>query len=412
MVSYKKGFTNDREILYEYAGLKETLTSLNYLEIALRIIKTFARICVTKHELTGEQHEWMILNSWNREDHIYFGKLVWDQCPFDKGEFKWKAKRSINLRAIYDFICHMKYFRDLNKTKIPKCSTNKEKLKYVPLSKLEHILLYINLIDNIQQKYAIERYNWIGIRNVVTWCDASKPEHFVVIKANNIGLNTVTLQHGVILPYFDYREIATYSQFDVPSRYFLSLGNGVDFIVKKCKNYAVDTEVIVCGQIKIKEQKYEPQENIIAIAGDIPEHSDDNQTMIDIAQKYAKEKGKHVYIRLHPRDNESNYRFDESVCSYNKDIDNAGVIVSYTSSMLFTYMALGKRVLRYKGGMPYYKLPSSIEFLNYNEFATKVNGIGAIDFKTLAKGQIDCVGEEAAVKYKKAFIYIEGNHNE
>lgn len=404
MVDRDNVFSNDREVLFEIANIIAWTKYRNGFKKLLKAVKTFIKICATKYELSGERHEWMFMDTVPRKDHRQFFELVKEQCPYDKGEFIWKKKRTVNFRGLCDVFRFLNQFGKLKYIEIPKVSDNLEKLKYIPETLGEHVLLYLNLVANLQMKYAIEEYDWSGVKSLVTLYDIGKPEHFVTISANQHGLKTVVMSHGIMFSNFDYKDLNTFNMYKVPSKYFLGLGEDVVALAKK---FGSDTEVIVCGQIKIKEQEYRPDENLIAVAAEIPAHYKENVAMIQIAERYAKENGMRVRVRLHPTDKQENYDIDESVCTFEKDIDNACVIISYTSSMLFTYMALGKRTMRYNGPQPYYTMPDEILFKDYDEFATKISKIKDLDFRQIAKEHIDCIGEESAAKYRKAFEYIE-----
>lgn len=397
-------FENDREVLFELACITAWSESKSGFKRFLKTVKSVARVCLTKYELCGEQHKWMFMDTVPRKDHRYFFELVKEQCTYDKGEFTWIKSRTINLRGFCDLFRYLVKFGNLKNFEVPAISDNPNNFKYIPETFSEHVMLYVDLIDNLQMKYAMEKYDWSGIEKLVTLYDIGKPEHFAVIKANEMGCKTVVLSHGCMWPFFDCREFPTFNMYKIPSRYLLALGSN---IIEPSKRLMSDPEIIICGQLMIDEQEYNPQENVLAIVCDIHAHMYENTAMINIAQRYAKENGMQVYIRLHPGDRESNYIIDRDVCRFERNLDNAGVIIAYTSSMIFLYMAQGKRVMRYVGSQHFYSMPDSILFDDYEEFADKVKNIKDMNFKELITDYIDCIGKESAEKYRKAFEYIE-----
>lgn len=388
---------NEREILFDYACL------LREKNISIKgFVKSFIQLVVNKYALFGAAHEVMFFNTVQRKDHVEFYNLVYNQCEFDKGNFDWCKKRGINLKALLMFFKYIFRMRELRRIEIPQFSDNCND-KNITVKGIMLLQLYTKLIKNLVMKEYIKKYDWKNIKVLVTLYDIGKPEHFVVNRANDMGVKTVVLQHGIMLPNFNYKDLDTYNMFKVPSRYFLALGQDIKLIASK---FGSDTEVIVCGQIKNIQNVSEINKDVIGIAGNIPADYKYNMKMIQIAEKFAHQYNKKVFIRLHPTDREENYNLDTRVSSFNKDIGCAYVILAYRTSMIFTYMLQGKCVMRYKGGAPYFKLSDDILFESFDEFEKKMRNIGNVDFVSIAKEHIDCVGEESALKYREAFKKI------
>lgn len=395
-------FDNDREVLFTYAKMlragHKTLKDC---------VRSFASMLFHKYILCGTGHEFMFINTVSRQDHGDFFQQVYEQCDYDKDRLKWESRKRFNIHALRSFVRFLPHMSELKQLQIPKLSRNAEGPDgdgYQKVGSLQMFILYCNLIKNLEMKRSIAEFDWGKTKIVVALYDIGEPEHFVVNRANELGLKTVVLQHGIMLPYFDYKDVDTYNIYKVPSKYFLALGKSM---IPFTKRMVSDTQVIVCGQLKIKENNHhEADKYIIGIAASIPNDREENIRMIYIIEEYARKNGKKVYIRLHPSDKETNYKLDNNISKFERNIEDAAIIVAYRTTMIFTYMAMGKCVMRYDGGTPYFNLPDKIVFHNYKEFEKKVSDIGETNFKAIVSDHIECIGEEAAAKYKAAFRTI------
>lgn len=395
---YKDIFTNDREVLFEFACIQR--------EKPIRIhciLKEIIVALLNKYFLAGECHEFLFFNTVQREDHSEFFHLVYEQCLYDKGFLTWGSKKRPNFFVLWNMLTNLSHFDELRRIKKPALDKKSRGSDFVEINFIERFLLYIRLNRNLGMKHEIEKYDWESSRTLVTLYDIGRPEHFVTCCANKDGLKTVVLCHGVMPPFFDYRDLGSYNMYKIPSRYFLGQGEN---LVDMARKMGSSTQVIVCGNLKIRPGKPYVRHDVIGIAGSISAYHKDNEAMIQIVENYAREHGKKVEIRLHPGDSENDYEIDSSVSSFNRNIEDAELIVGYITAMIFTYMVLGKRVMRYDGALPYFDLPESIVFHDETDFSEKIDEIGIIDFRTIAKPYISYIGDESAKKYRDAFTYI------
>lgn len=396
----KKIFVNEREILFNHALI---LRQIKVCEIFLLMIKTIASVFFYKYSLEGEEHEFLFFNTVKRSDHVDFFNSIQNQCPLDKGFLNWKRARTINMKALLLLVFYLPHINELRKILIPKCDVNEQtgiclKCRFSIL-----FLLYLRLVKNIIIKKQISRYKWGKVKVLVTLYDIGEPEHFVVNYANVNNIKTVVLQHGIMLPYFDHKNIDTFNMYNIPSQYFLALGTRVTKLGEKCCD---STPVFInCGKPNILEDN-KIIDGLIGIACNIPSDHKENVEMINIAQKYALESGKKIRIRLHPTDKEKFYSIDTRVSTFDKEISNSEIIIGYTTTMIFTYMRQGKSVYRFNGPNDYFKLPAKITFDNYEDFELKIKNHKNVDFKEISKEYISYIGEESFNKYKEAFEYI------
>ena len=72
--------------------------------------------------------------------------------------------------------------------------------------------------------------------------------------------------------------------------------------------------------------------------------------------------------------------------------------------MLFTYIAQGRRVLRFNDIKEFFfDIPETISFKDIESFSSKANNIENIDYKAISRYYIDSIGEKAAEKYASFF---------
>lgn len=386
----------DRELRFAYANVK-------FDRKRNSAIRLMASCFLNKYQLTGRPDTCVFINSTDRQDYAELVQLVYDQCEYDKSHLTWIKKRQFNIVAVGDFIRNLAIMSQFKSIAMQRDYDPSAGEITISLNLKERFLTYCLLVRNHEMKRAISKYDWGGTKMLVSFYDIGAPEHFVVNSANDAGVKTVVLQHGIFPQDFLYDDPNTYNMYKVPSKYFLSLGRN---IVELINMQHLDTKVIVCGQPRIRRKINETVKGKIGIACSIPACHEDNVAMINIAEKYAAENGMRVSVRLHPTDDESNYALNQDVSAFDKGIENSEVILVYNSSMLFTYIAMGKKVLRYDGKKPYYSLPDCIEFKDYKGFKSAMEHLDDINYETIAKRYIDCIGTEADKKYHEAFKFI------
>ena len=106
---------------------------------------------------------------------------------------------------------------------------------------------------------------------------------------------------------------------------------------------------------------------------------------------------------------DKNYVIDETISSFNRDIDKAALIITHITAMTFIYLAYGKKVMRFTGDELYYNLPEEICFNTKEDFIDKINKIDSVNYKEIAKNHIEFVGSESKQRYNEAFRLLNNS---
>ena len=134
---------------------------------------------------------------------------------------------------------------------------------------------------------------------------------------------------------------------------------------------------------------------------DLPRMHEYNQKMIDIVESYARNTSKKVRLRIHPADKKENYRVDGKICEFSSNLDDSFFIVAHTTTMIFTYLLSGKKVLKFKSDIPFFPVDKNMVFDTLDDLTKCVNYFYNFDCSKMAKNEISYIGEESAFKYKE-----------
>lgn len=123
--------------------------------------------------------------------------------------------------------------------------------------------------------------------------------------------------------------------------------------------------------------------------------------MIDVVEGYARNTSRKVRLRIHPADKKENYRVDSKICEFSSDLDGAFFIVAHTTTMIFTYLLSGKKVLKYKSNVPFFPVDKNMVFSTLDDLTICVKHFDNFDCSKMAINEISYIGEESAFKYKE-----------
>ena len=134
---------------------------------------------------------------------------------------------------------------------------------------------------------------------------------------------------------------------------------------------------------------------------DLPRMHEYNQKMIDVVESYARNTSRKVRLRIHPADKKENYRVDGKICEFSSDLDDAFFIVAHTTTMIFTYLLSGKKVLKFMSNIPFFPVDKNMVFSTLDDLTKCANHFDNFDGSKMAKNEISYIGEESAFKYKE-----------
>lgn len=409
IISHKKGenmekiFYDNREVLLHYSRIisKKQPGIISF-------IKAFGKAFLSEYRISGDPHKFVFFNRINRKDHKELFNKVFDTCPFDKGFISWEIKIGFNMRFLVLWLSKIHHIHELDDIEIPNdsCKFELEYGKYIEMDLWTKVIVYTKLINDLNIKRAIYEFNWSNVVALVNLFDTDDVEHLMTTFANDKNIVTVSATHGIFYDFFDHRLFYTFNAWRDPSHFILAWGQSTVDLYRK---YSPRCESIICGNPIIRAEKYSENSAIIGVALDVPRLRQYNLRLIHIVEEFARRFDKKVFIRIHPTDNESNYKLDSCVSEFNRNIDQASIIVAHTTVMVFSYLAMGKKVIRFRSDYPFYNLPDEICFSNYNEFEKRVVNIRSVKFDDISEYYIKFIGDDAVKKYRDAFIAIHNN---
>lgn len=358
------------------------------------LIKLFLNTVMKRPRFIGEAHEVLFFSDVKREDHRRLFDLICQSCGRDKGYLVLQTPKGPFFAGIKTCFGRVKWLKQLKHLVQP---VRNEKLD---LSFRHRLAVYFTLVFYENLLKAAEKFDFAQTKAVVVLADVAPAQHILVNHAKQKQIKTVTAQHGIYQPDINKDAIDILNYWRVSADVLLSWGESTNQLFHK---HNPELICATCGNPQIQPKSYPEDNELIGIAMDIPAHLQQNRKMLEVAEKYAKENHRKIRIRLHPTDQESNYTINPEVSEFHKDIDAAGVILAYTSTMLFTYMVLGKKILRYQDELPYYELDYRICFNDDQSFLRAMKNSAEIDYTGITKCHLEAIGDHSIQLYRKFF---------
>jgi len=338
-----------------------------------------------------------------RSDYIGFFNEVYNQCNYSKGILEITRIKTINLSNYILLIKNIKLLFKINKKELLKIAKEclELDLSRVKFGLLEKLYIYSNLISLFEFESLID--NLKCKRNIIVFADTKPLEGVLVKKANSKGINTITMQHAIFSDNLNLQSVNILNYLNVPSKNILVWGTMTKALFLK---YNPKLNIHVLGNPILRNIEKAIKENTIGIVLDIPEMFAYNQKLIDIVCNIAIEHNKVIIIRKHPADIKNKYVINYNNILFNKNLDEAYFIVGHTSTMVFTYLSQGCKVLQYRSDLIYNRLSESLTFENIKELRSKIKNIESLDFSNAVKRDITYIGEESKILYKQFFDKI------
>lgn len=283
------------------------------------------------------------------------------------------GKRRLSLRKLKMVPRYFQWIRDLKKIGV----RGNQRL-YLARTILQAYSSYESVCYNVLKKN-------IDIKNIVVYCDVMADDCMIVQKMNQRGIQTVTLCHAsynINLDSWPYKgahskyilvhsERARQDAIKAECKANILVSGDPNNIVRTANNYNASKSIINVGLILNSQ-----------VAGEV------NKYMIEMMQKYARENGKRLLIKLHPSndaqeinsyiDNEVAFTYGGTVSipEFAKQIDLA--IIS-NSNVFYEMLFLNKPVLISAIKVDYHSYDEydCFKFKNYNELVELIKMISS-----------------------------------
>lgn len=254
-----------------------------------------------------------------------------------------------------------------------------------------------NKKENRPHYYCFEDEN-TGIYWMIPLSSKIEKYRKIMEKREAKGKASVTCQHALFIPGIGNSTYDILNMWMVKAKTALLWGQ---YTEEQYRNFNPNLKCEICGNPTITEKKYHENVAIIGIAMDLPRMHEYNQKMIDVVESYARNTSRKVRLRIHPADKKENYRVDGKICEFSSDLDDAFFIVAHTTTMIFTYLLSGKKVLKFMSNIPFFPVDKNMVFSTLDDLTKCVNHFDNFDGSKMAKNEISYIGEESAFKYKE-----------
>ncbi len=388
---------NNREILYLYYGLKKTK-----IEKLKQLVEWIWGTFFKTYLFSGKGIGALYFLSYSRKDYEKFMCAVYEECDIEKSWLYVKVINRVNFYNFKNFFKNLFKISKLRTIEIPKYNPYDE-TQYFTCDIIDVLIIYLGVIRYLGIENSLKSFDFSDATSIVVLCDVWETEHMLVNYANGLGLVTISCQHAIFHPGIYNNTMHFLNFWEVPSKFIFTWGVNSKKMYEK-NNRNIDCRI--CGNPIISKIMKPDEVNLIGIAADIPLYKEYNENMIEIVQKFARIYNFKVVIRLHPTDSEENYKIDEKMCCFGEDLEKAKFIVGHTTTMIITYLASGKKVLKYESDIPYFEVGSDMCFNSLESFKLCYNSLENIDFNKLAENEIQYIAGDSKMRYRDEFNKI------
>jgi len=371
---------------------------------AISLLKQWLSYFLKKSYIEGNSADTIFFTSSRREDYLKLFNAVFETCPLPKSRVVWKYKYGINFSFLFLWFSRLYLFKFTKQIRFS--SETDPFFLNKKISFRNRLFIYTHCIALKTFEKVINAINFERAQSVVVLSDTLYPERYFIKRAKSFGIKTVTLCHGIYNPNIDIKQESFLNYWNIDCDYVLSWGEGTSNLFKKYSPKAIPIE---CGYPLVKIIPSENFSQKIGVVLSVHHLRDQNQAMVNIVQRYAIENHYKVFLRVHPGDKNGNYTFDKTICQLTSDLNDTDIIICHTSAMLFTYLAQGKKVLKFRGTVSTYKVDERICFGSLEELSSIIPIISTIDFMAISRKEVCCIGEESLLRYKHFFLTLKKN---
>lgn len=360
----------------------------------LGAIKSFFSSLMHRIHINKSMKGIIFYNSVERRDHIALFQEIVNSCkePFTCIDLEFR--NAINFYSVIFLFKAKHHLLDIKKILSQYIGNEAGRTNSIIL------YIYLQLVKFYTYSHDLSQEDFSNVKSLVVLSDVLFNELCLINVVNNLNISSVTCQHGISIPYDRIRNIDQLNYFGVSTKYALIWGNST---FSQFRRYSKECHCIICGNPVIKYNNSNNVGNYISVVCDTPIFKKYNQKMITITEKVAKKIKTKVLIRIHPNDSPSSYVFDDSVCQLSNETDYSYLIITHTSTMLFTFLATGRKVLRYQTDIPCLIDDKTIEFTDEESLEACISHLDTINFSILSKMHICCIGADSKRQYENFF---------
>lgn len=354
----------------------------------------FAKMLLKRYKYIGTPQGVTYYVSLERKDYQNFMDSAVEKVS-EKSKLQKQVDICINLQNLAMMFRRTDVFAQTKVIALPQVGDEETIVKP---SFWERVVIFFNLITGMGIYNSFSKLDFSQAKKIVVLGDVWQEESMLMQYANDRGIDSVTCQHALFIPGIGNSTYDILNMWMVKAETALLWGQ---YTEEQYRNFNPNLKCEVCGNPTIIEKKYHENADIIGIAMDLPRMHEYNQKMIDIVESYARNTSKKVRLRIHPADKKENYRVDGKICEFSSNLDDSFFIVAHTTTMIFTYLLSGKKVLKFKSDIPFFPVDKNMVFDTLDDLTKCVNYFYNFDCSKMAKNEISYIGEESAFKYKE-----------
>ena len=323
--------SDDYRINFKSINKKEYIIKCIKKTIKLILASIFKQYAITKSSKNTKKNIFLLLPGDMRKDiyKMFYG--LYEIIP-DSNFISFKKENSYK-RFINTLVLYKYYYLFIWLIELRKCN-----LKF-----LQKVVILKELIVIFEYQYLLRKENISKYKNLIVYYDAHIYNNYFVQHYNTLGLQTITLQHGIMLA--PIKELHNNMDFvgiefnGFVSKYFLVWNN---FTLQQALKYGIPKEkikilgVIKCLSVPSSSSKINNRCFGLVLDGKFTDKN--NAKMITIANQIAEKLNYIFLVRFHPA--YSRHEFDDILnFKYAKICDPALSLYEYANSVEFSIVA-------------------------------------------------------------------------
>lgn len=245
----------------------------------------------------------------------------------------------------------------------------------------------------------LQQLKGINPERVVVFADMHPLDNLVSQYFGNTGVKTATMQHGLYVDYGDEHTVNTLNYSNVVSQYFLAWGDRTAQLIRQ---YHPKVKTKIVGKPALQGLLDSAKShNHFVVLFDQKIYAAQNQALLDIASRVAKQLNLKVVIKLHPTTRREQYQFAEELeADSSAALETAQFCLGHTTSMIYELLRRGMPVFKLISPVATHSLPDNLQFADADDLLHKINE--KIDYISVGKEFVAYIGDESLTKYREA----------
>lgn len=330
----------------------------------------------------------LFVKSMGRPDYDGSFRAVVGSCPIPFSVADVSSRRTVfpRLSPLRVLVCYRAAF-----SKLPRCAP----LRFAYLAfRLAH---YIEAAEAVLEN---ARFSVLTV-----FADMQPIDNLLVQLARQMGIPTVTLQHGLYIDYESCPNINQANYRNVVSDHFLAWGEVTRDLILR---FHPRCNVEVCGkpgEVKsVDAGRTIPDETYITVIFDQNLLKEQNKRLLGFGYAIAQEMGAKLNVRPHPYSKLADYEIEEGTL-IDAALFGSRWILAHTSTLIHELLSGGVPVLKLTTEVPSLDTPAELQFATLHELREVIarGGLAPERCVVFAKSHIAMTGTKSIGAYARFF---------